>query len=777
MSRRSALRFFAGHHGIVRISITVLLHLPPFGGWLDADELPPPRSRDNTKWIINGEAPPRYQPQVIDSWQGPVPTSDWYSSVVFENFGRVHYPHPGAVAWDSRGLRLFDPGRRMGIAPRAVMGGMPPTGDRDLMVSPRSASSSDSSDVIEQVRLVEASDWFIHLRGSGPWGDMDVRYGHGSPFVQIEFEKGNASLAFAEVPEIKCDPGNPAAILIRVGANYYAAFGPSGSMWKAVGPQRWENDSPKRYCTLAVMPDGSLDSLAAFASVAHHHIVDTTCDWNWDRERGVVEYTFRARFKTQEGEHQEAGTSTPSPSTFWALYPHQWRHTNELMTSWTYSSVRGPMKVIRAAEFVVTLPVVPMLPGFPAFEMQQADRWRRWLREAIAERNTVEARDTYWQGKQLGHLAELASAADAQDQLEARDQALATIQSILESWFAARAPGGRFRYHNLWGSVIGEPASYGSDTDLSDHHFHYGYWIRAAAEVARHDRTGAWKETWGDAVEGLIDDMACPERDHPSFPRLRVFDLYAGHSWASGTALFHDGNNQESSSEAMNAWFAIVAWGEAVGDERRVELGVALAACEAAAIRDYWFDVEQDSVPAGGPTDGVAMIWGGKSVEETWFSPEPEAVFGINWLPIHAGTLHLIGDGQTPRKQYAAVRRRREGPWQQWADLLWMMRALDDPQEARSEFERDHATAPLEGGGSLAHTDRWIGWMQFAGTPVPHLVADQPFSAVFRNDSEQTYVVHVRQAGNVRFNDGSQFSVQPGWNTFRRPAPSENDLR
>ena len=56
----------------------------------------------------------------------------------------------------------------------------------------------------------------------------------------------------------------------------------------------------------------------------------------------------------------------------------------------------------------------------------------------------------------------------------------------------------------------------------------------------------------------LIRDIASPDRDDPLFPFLRTFDPYAGHSWASGTALFGSGNNQESSSEAMNAWTGII---------------------------------------------------------------------------------------------------------------------------------------------------------------------------------------------------------------------------
>ena len=146
------------------------------------------------------------------------------------------------------------------------------------------------------------------------------------------------------------------------------------------------------------------------------------------------------------------------------------------------------------------------------------------------------------------------------------------MKQRLESWFTAVKDKdaakelGLFCYNRTWGTLIGYPASYGSDDQLNDHHFHYGYYIKAAAEVVRHDPAWAAPERWGGMVRLLIRDIASPNRKDEMFPFLRNFDPYAGHSWASGTALFASGNNHESSSEAMNAWTGIILWGEATGD-------------------------------------------------------------------------------------------------------------------------------------------------------------------------------------------------------------------
>jgi endoglucanase Acf2 len=45
-------------------------------------------------------------------------------------------------------------------------------------------------------------------------------------------------------------------------------------------------------------------------------------------------------------------------------------------------------------------------------------------------------------------------------------------------------------------------------------------------------------------------DIATAVRNSSLFPFLRNFDVYQGHSWASGNSEFADGNNMESSESA-----------------------------------------------------------------------------------------------------------------------------------------------------------------------------------------------------------------------------------
>ena len=215
------------------------------------------------------------------------------------------------------------------------------------------------------------------------------------------------------------------------------------------------------------------------------------------------------------------------------------------------------------------------------------------------------------------------------------------LKRRLEAWFTA-APGKQmpvFYYNATWGTLIGCLPSYGSDFLLNDHHFHYGYFIRAAAEVARVDP--AWAEKWGPMVKMLIRDIASPDRTDTLFPYVRCFDKYAGHSWASGDANNPDGNNQESSSESMNAWYGLILWGQATGDTTVRDMGLYLFNTERTAVKEYWFDVSGTNFPKGYPNAALGMVWGGKGAFGTYFGNDVDFVHGINWLPFTPASIYM----------------------------------------------------------------------------------------------------------------------------------------
>ena len=61
-----------------------------------------------------------------------------------------------------------------------------------------------------------------------------------------------------------------------------------------------------------------------------------------------------------------------------------------------------------------------------------------------------------------------------------------------------------------------------------------------------------------------------------TFPQPR----YVGHSWASGIFPSGSGRNQESVSEALNAWYGLSLYGLALGDAGLRDLGRLMLATE-----------------------------------------------------------------------------------------------------------------------------------------------------------------------------------------------------
>jgi endoglucanase Acf2 len=430
------------------------------------------------------------------------------------------------------------------------------------------------------------------------------------------------------------------------------------------------------------------------------------------------------------------------------------------------------MKLAEGASFRTVMQYPGVLPALPRVDGVAKERLADYLKQVLGQKPPPLG-DTYAEGKWLGKHATLIPIAEQYQLADTAKALRERVQTRLEGWLTATSPNGKrkergvFYYDDRWGTLIGYPASFGSDQELNDHHFHYGYFVKAAAEIARHDPAWASDERWGRMVKLLIRDVASWDRNDPLFPFLRNFDPYAGHSWASGHARFGDGNNNESSSEAMNAWSGLILWGEATGDRTIRDLGIYLYTTEMYAINEYWFDVHGQNHPQGYTPAVVTMVWGGQGVNATWFSARPEHIHGINWMPFHGSSLYL---GRFPAyvvKNYSALVKESGGTqWKQWSDLIWMYRALVDPQDALRLFEASKDKITYEGGNSKANTYVWIASLNTLGQVDGSVTADAPLYAVFRQGKARTYCVYHMgsQERSVTFSDG--FRLKAGARGF-----------
>ncbi|MGW4969398.1 glycosyl hydrolase [Streptomyces albidoflavus] len=709
----------------------------PVGAGSYSDTRPPGTTGPTT----NTGAP--VTPKVTEAAKDkPVPTNDWWSSLAFQRYddnpySTPMYGHPLTYQAVSGGLELGYPtsptvvgeGRQYEYAHKA-----------DLTLGLSGLNSPDT-------KADDWSDWTVTPYWSD--GDRTLRatIGHGMPFVYAEGEGGDARVTTAGTPDVFADDGN--VVGITVAGHHYALFAPTGSDWNVSGTDITAGLGDKDYFSVAVLP--STDALETYRKYAFSFVTGSQVDWN--SSGGTVGATYELTTEAKEGTER---------GTLQALYRHQWMHTTDDLTPYTYVSPRGTMKVREGTSFTTSQKAAPVLPGLPGNDAVDTDRLRGYLAEVADSSDPFSgASDTYWTGKALGKLAQLVPLADQIGETATRDKLVGLLQDRLEEWFTAGGAS-EFSYDTDWKTLTGYPASYGSDSELNDHHFHYGYYVYAAAIVAQYDADWAADSAWGGMVKTLIRDTANPSRTDDAFPFLRGFDVYAGHSWASGHQGFAAGNNQESSSESTNLSAALVLWGSATGDSELRDLGSYLLATEGESIAQYWFDADEEVFPGDFGHDTVGMVWGSGGAYSTWWTANPEEIHGINVLPVTAGgSLHLGGHKDAIRRNIAEMERENGGPAEEWRDILWEFESLADPGAAKAKWDAGNAGYTPEAGESKAHTYHWLTTLDTLGAPDPSITADLPTAAVFAKGDTRTYAAHNHGSDplTVTFSDGHELTV------------------
>ncbi|MFE2598634.1 glycosyl hydrolase [Streptomyces sp. NPDC059396] len=671
----------------------------------------------------------------------PVPTNDWWSSLAFQRYGdnpysTPMYGHPLTYQATAAGLQVGYPttptvsgdGRQYEYAHKA-----------DLTLGLTGLNSPDT-------KADSWSDWTVTPYWSDGTRTLRTTIGHGLPFVYAKGTGGDARVTTAATPEVFADQGN--VLGITVAGHHYALFAPTGSDWTVAGSALTAGLGGRDYFSLAVLP--SRDALATYRKYAYSFVTGSKVSWS--ATGGTVRATYSLTTAPQEG--TETGTLQ-------ALYRHQWLNTTDALTPYTYVSPRGTMKVRESTSFTTGQQSAAVLPALPPSSGVDRARLKTHLDEVANAADPFSgAVDTYWTGKALGKLAQLVPLADQIGETATRDKLIGLLKGRLEQWFTAGGAN-EFSYDTSWKTLTGYPASYGSDTELNDHHFHYSYYVYAAAIVAQYDQAWAAGSAWGGMVKTLVRDAANPSRDDSQFPFLRGFDIYAGHSWASGHQGFAAGNNQESSSESTNLSAALVLWGSATGDTELRDLGSYLLTTESEAIGQYWFDADQEVFPASFGHDTVGMVWGSGGAYSTWWTANPEEIHGINALPLTGGSLHLSREKDAIKRNLAEMVRENGGPAVEWRDILWEFEALADPAAAKAKWDAGNAGYSPEAGESRAHTYHWINTLNSVGAPDATVTGSIPTSAVFVKGGVRTYVAHNFEsaARTVTFSDGTTLTV------------------
>ncbi|MEU5942128.1 glycosyl hydrolase [Micromonospora sp. NPDC047548] len=695
---------------------------------------------------------------------GPVPTNDWWSSLLYKRtncaYSEPLHAHPVSYQPFGDGLGFSATSTPTITGTATGVGEYKYAYAEDIRVGVTALGAP-------VVKVDDWTDWTVSPYWSDGARTLRATIGHGLPFAYLRTSGGEALInATGGSPTVWSASGGTIGFTVR--GHDYVAYAPAGATWTVSGGRITSTLAGRDYFSVALLPTTPSTDAATRAALAtsygryaHAHVTGTRVAYSYDQASSRVTTTYAFTTTPREG------TAT---QTVVSLYPHQWKAlAGATPIGQSYPSPRGRMKVLTGvSEFRTAMTYQGVLPELPAVGTGAgADLAQLKDQLAAVRGNPMDLRgtDTYWNGKGLGRAARIAEIADLVGDTETRTAALNAIRATLNDWFTA-TPGKTarvFYYDRNWGTLIGYPASYGSDQELNDHHFHYGYFIAAAATLAKFDPTWATTAQYGGMVDLLIRDANNYSREDTRFPYLRDFDIYAGHDWASGHGSFNAGNNQESSSEGMNFANALIQWGQATGNTAVRDAGVFIYTTQAAAIQEYWFDVDDENFPAGFGHSAVGMVWGDGGAYSTWFSADPEMIQGINMLPVTGGHLYLGYRPAYTRTNYAELVRNNGGEPTVWQDILWQFLALGDPDAALAKLRANPGYIPEEG-ENRAHTFHWIRNLAALGQVDTGVTANHPLAAVFTRNGARTYVASNITAAplTVTWSDGTRLTVAAG---------------
>jgi endoglucanase Acf2 len=589
------------------------------------------------------------------------PTNRWFSGLVFGDQPQPVFPFPLSFAQTETGFSAGLP--KATSTTNTIAGGAVPQVSLDVGATGAVVSAYD-----------EVSVTLEHRRGGAVLGHTTIA--EGSPLVSYRAASAQRVRLNAPVTADGATRGT-----IDVAGQRWAVVVSSGSLQGASVSLKADGS-----VVLLPLPTGASSAVTARlmrAAASPLRSVVTTASASAAGQRTTLAY------RTASG----AATAV-------VPLPHQGSKAASGCTTATYATIYGTVPVCIAKRISFTTPTIEPRTELDLSGVSDAQRQqlRRQLRADVASSKPFAA-DTYFGGKSLYRSAMLLQLARQLGDETSAATLTKRLTTTLDLW---TEPGGCttrkqecFVYDPKLKTVVGLAQSFGSE-EGNDHHFHYGYFLYAAGVVAAKDPDLA--KRWAPVMDLLAADIASRPADGAGkyFPTSRVYDPYFSHSWASGYSPFADGNNQESSSEAVNAWTGLSQWATASGDKALGAEAAWLLSGETASALAYWVAPKLSGEQFQGFSHRlVSLNWGGKRDFATWFSPKPSAIIGIQLIPMSPVSSYLASEaGGGPEHIRSLVKTAApDGSAGSFTDYLLMYRSLAGKADAAAAL-REARTLP-----------------------------------------------------------------------------------
>lgn len=682
-------------------------------------------------------------PQVSGNAVGrPIPTNDWWSNELVSNHGQSMFNYPLGVRTQDDGLCIIN-----NFIGQAIMQG---SGPLEIGLENLNCPTTTISDY---------SDWTVTYS----WGAaMEATVAQASPFVYFT-RNSNADVTLKSAGSFSVIDGNILLITSSYNRSSYAVYAPTGATWTVNGSSAKSSLNGKNYFSAVLLPEGDAATIAKdWQKFAFVYPADTQANFTYSPETGTVKTTYEVTTDVKEGS---------SSDFLMGLLPHHWANADALpgQESYTYATVRGEMKLCATNSFSTTLKFHGVIPTLPAVTDDangfSQNNLNRLIENVINDNGLQDWTDSYNDGQLINRLIQVGRIAKESGNEELFTRAFNLVKERTEKWLTYEEGdiAFMFYYHQDWTTLLGYPAGHGQDTNINDHHFHWGYLIHGAAFVEQYEP--GWKDQWGGMVNLLIRDAASTDRNDSMFPYLRNFSPYAGHSWANGTANIGLGIDQESTSESMQFACSLIHWGELSGAQDIRDLGVYLYVTELSAIEEYWFDIHDRNLAPDFTSATASRVFSNSYDDQNFWGGGIAGSYGIQIYPLHAGSMYLVHDKDYAKKFWNAMSTEtgilsNANNDNIWYDTWIRFVSMINPEEGLNLYN-NCTRLGNKFGESEAHTYQWVHAMMHLGTPDQTVTASSPLAAVFVKNGYRTYVGqnYASEPVTITFSDGYTLNV------------------
>lgn len=651
----------------------------------------------------------------------PIETNKFYGNMLLDKRTLPAFPHPFSVWWTG-----IDDFYGLGISHTTV-------DQRVFGPNPDSNPASYYYNPANLMSLCLSAQQFDHTSpafSTSAWGPLSVfaklSLNDGTLYLPIVNGMGFVTGVYAKLrPVVSSQVGFrnvEGAVVLRPGITRQKVELENGHKWliyttSQTGKQITFSKRDPNHLDCDTQEDGTVVQVTTIADDSWIPTIDSGAGAYATGVSLTGNATDDQKKATYRFEYALAGSSTGGGTLLYALPHHYESFTSAMNGKVTKfklnSTVLGDMTmcVAQTLEMFEDLPndvgFLPWNVSRPAGDANfaagnfSADDVKLITQTAQAETNVdigaaTNLSSMYFSGKALDKFALILLVVKyiVKDDKFAR-QLLDKIKAAFGT-FTSNSQQTPLAYDQLYRGLISQagfsdPGQDFGNTYYNDHHFHYGYFVHAAAVVGQIDSEfgGSWVKDNRSWVNALIRDVA-NYGDDKTFPVSRSFDWFQGHSLAKGLFASGDGKDEESSSEDYHFYYGMKLWAKVIGDtamERRADL---ILAIERRAMGHYMlFKSDNKTEPAQILPNKVSGIkFENKIDHTTYFGTNLEYIQGIHMIPLTPISPFIRQPDFVKEEWDAVIGGLVDRVDSGWKGILQLNRAIIDPAASYGFFSQ-----------------------------------------------------------------------------------------